>query len=79
MGNSRQNGKRRYEAFTHDPEIIDGHVSQILPNSEVPLRDLNGLVAERNLDLLDRSISLVGELRKCSPCGVSSSPISLVR
>jgi hypothetical protein len=69
----------RCEAFTHrrfNPQVIAGRVGQILPNPEVPLRGLNGLVAERNLDLLDGSFSPVRELCKCSPCRASSSPIS---
>jgi hypothetical protein len=64
-----------------NPQVIAGRVGQILPDAEVPLRGLDGLVAEGNLDLLDRSFSFVGELanvRRAS-WGASSSPILLAR
>ena len=49
-------------ALQSDPKMIAGRVEQIEFRAEVALGRLNGLVAERELDLLERRQAGAGEL-----------------
>ena len=51
----------------HEPESIAGRVVQVLPQPQVALGGLDGGVAERDLDLLERHPALVGELGEGAP------------
>ena len=46
----------------HEPQPIAGGVVEVLTQAQVALGGLDGGVAERDLDLLERRAALVGEL-----------------
>ena len=56
-----------------DTEVIAGGVGEVLFYTEVFLGGLDGVVAERELDLFEGDFALVSQPRKCSPAMPNSA------
>ena len=64
MGSGSRISKRHSLPLQFNPQVIAGRVGQVLPHTEIPFGGLDRLVAKGQLDLPDRNLSLVDELRK---------------
>ena len=54
---------------------VQRRVGEVLLDAEIPLGRLNGSMTERNLDLLERGVTAVGELLTVTPLLLKSSMI----
>lgn len=58
-------GRGRLWQSHMQPQVVTGGILEILFDAEVPLGRLNRSVPERKLDLLERCIAEVGQVRIC--------------